>query len=111
MTWWFYVRKELTNTTDVFMTAIASLGMCLAGPVLLVLLLVGMRIERRNIMKWDIIAAVFIIMVVAWLFLDVTMMGDYSIIRNFFSTSITDLTVFELICILFFTNIITKEVL
>lgn len=61
-------------------------------------------------MKWGIIAVVFIIMVVAWLFLDVTMMGDYSIIRDFFGTSITDLNVFELVCIIFFTNIIAREV-
>ena len=61
-------------------------------------------------MRWSAIAVLFIIMVVAWLFLDVTMMGDYSIIRNFFGTSITDLNVFELVCIIFFTNLITKEV-
>ena len=61
-------------------------------------------------MKWDAIAALFSIMFVVWLFLDVTMMGDYSIIRNFFGASITDLTVLELVCIILFTNIISKEV-
>ena len=59
-------------------------------------------------MKWGMIAAVFIIMVVAWLFLDVTMMGDYSIIRDFFGKSIANLNVFELVCIIFVINIITK---
>ncbi len=59
-------------------------------------------------MKWGAIAVLFIIMVVAWLFLDVTMMGDYSIIRDFFGTSITDLNVFELVCIILITNIVSK---
>ena len=59
-------------------------------------------------MKWGIIAAVFIIMVVAWLFLDVTMMGDYSIIRDFLNTSITDLNIFGLICVIFLTNLVSR---
>ena len=61
-------------------------------------------------MKWCTVAALFIIMLVTWLFLDVTMMGDYSIIRNFFGTNITDLNVFELVCIIFFTNIVSREI-
>lgn len=59
-------------------------------------------------MKWYVVVVMFVIMVVAWLFLDVTMMGDYSIIRDFLSTSITDLNIFGLICIIFLTNLVGR---
>ena len=59
-------------------------------------------------MKWYVVAFMFIIMAVAWLFLDVTMMGDYNIVLDFLSTSITDLNVFGLICIIFLTNLVSR---
>lgn len=48
--WWLHAWKECTNTISTSITVIASLGlgMCMAGPVLLLLLYVGTYIEKHN---------------------------------------------------------------